>query len=94
MIEPALMARHRLLDLAQRLGAAQLRKQKRAQVLARGEAACPLVTPMLPNQPVKAVQERVSEDRERRYSCAARFWSFRVRISRETQETSKSTPCA
>jgi hypothetical protein len=53
MIEPALMARHRRFDLAQRRCAAQLREQERGQVLARGEAARPLVAPMLRNQPVK-----------------------------------------
>ena len=53
VIEPALMARHRRLDLPQRRSPAQLRKQKRAQVLARGETARPLVAPMLRNQPVE-----------------------------------------
>ena len=47
------MARHRRLDLPQRRSAAQLREQKRAQVLARGETARPLVAPMRRNQPVE-----------------------------------------
>jgi hypothetical protein len=50
VIEPALVAGHRRLDLAQRAGAAQLGEKKRRQLLARGEAARPLVAPMLPNQ--------------------------------------------
>jgi hypothetical protein len=53
MIEPALMARHRRFDFAQGRSAAELGEQKRAQVLARGEAARSLVAPMLPNQPVE-----------------------------------------
>jgi hypothetical protein len=53
MIEPPLMAGHRRLDLPKRGSAAQLREQKRAQVLARGETARPLVAPVLPNQPVE-----------------------------------------
>lgn len=47
MIEPPLMAGHRRLDLAQGAGSAQLREQERRQVLARGEAARPLVGPEL-----------------------------------------------
>jgi hypothetical protein len=54
MIEPALVARHRRLDLTQRASAAQLRKQKRAQVLARGEMARPLVGPELIHHPVES----------------------------------------
>jgi hypothetical protein len=52
----ALMARHRRLDLAQRGRAAQLSEEKRRQMLARGEPARPLVAPMFPDQPSKAVQ--------------------------------------
>ena len=90
MIEPALMARHRRLDLAQRGSAAQLREQKRRQLLARGEAARPLVGPELIHPPGRRPpRERVSAHRERRYSCAARLWPFRVPMSRETQETSR-----
>jgi hypothetical protein len=90
MIEPPLMARHRRLDLAQRPGAAQLREQKRAQVLARGEAARPLVAPMLPNQPVEgrprnAFQKIVKDA----IPVPHGFDLFRVPMSRETQETSR-----
>jgi len=53
MIEAPLVARHRRLDLAQRRSAAQLREQKRRQMLARREAARPLVGPMPANQLVE-----------------------------------------
>ena len=52
MLEPP-VARHRRFDLAQRARAAQLRKQKRAQVLPGREAARALVGPMLVHKPVE-----------------------------------------
>jgi hypothetical protein len=53
MIEPALMARHRRFNAAQRTRAAQLREQKRVQVLPGGEAARPPVSPVLVHQSVE-----------------------------------------
>ena len=54
MIEPALMARHRRPDLAQRPGPAQLGKKQRVQILARGEAARSLVGSMSLDQPIES----------------------------------------
>ena len=53
MIEPALMAGHRRLDLAQRARPAQLRKKQRVQMLARGEAARSLVGSMRLDQAIE-----------------------------------------
>ena len=53
MIEPALAACHCSLDLPQVACAAQLGKQQRVPVLARGEAARSLVGPVLIDEPVE-----------------------------------------
>ena len=102
MIEPALMARHRRLDLAQRPGAAQLREQKRRQMLARGETARPRVGPMLPNQPIEGRPgnefQKIVKDA---IPVPHGFDLFRVPMSRETQDPnrikavrlSKQNPC-
>ena len=84
------MARHRRLDPAQRTRAAQLREQKRVQVLPGGEAARPLVAPMLPNQPVEGRPgnefQKIVKDA---IPVPHGFDLFRVPMSRQTQETSR-----